>query len=458
MAIETIINFDNENNFTFDNSKIVFENGKAQHRDLRPEGAILSHSFDDLVEDWGRSSFAAVLTNASLENGAIALTAGKKSYATMSGGLSGFGNKGSILARINFGFVGLPSSTLRVFRALNVNDASNLIELLIDTSGVWRVNLKDSFGNSLANSVAVGNFAISATKEYEVLWVFDTVLGYHRLFVDGVASATTLSYTYTRTGSEADIFQLGHNLNPAPHSAKFSQLTLFNSVFATGGYSAFQEISKTVYAGGYTPVTNKSPFLTDSILSFDYATDPQDVFIVVNVGNVKKYFDGVAWVNSTTPSQSNTPEDIKLNIASLDISNGENITFTVYLFSAGLTKSSVTMLYASYDFDFVAKTPNRCMVYGAVIGASGAPVQGATVDLLGDDFLKGETVIVNSASARSDASGQFELSTFETETTNTPVTIKISYKIGKEVKTFTFKNRIIPNADSVPISDLPIAL
>lgn len=455
MAIETIINFDNPINFNFDQNYIKFESGKASLKDLRPTGGILHHSFNDEIENWGASSFDMVLSSASISGDRLHLTQGQRSYATsQSGGLSGFGNKGSILIRVNFGFTGNPSSTLRIFRILNGNDVSNLIELLIDTSGIWRVNLKDSFGNSLASSVAVGSFQIAENKDYEIAWVFDTILGYHRLFVDGVASTTTLAYTYTRNGSLSDVMQLGHNLNAAPYNASFDSVTIFNTIYASGDYHPFVSISPTVYKLGYSAITNSSAFLTDSILAFDFIANASNVSCVANVSGVKKYFDGVAWVNSSSPSQSSALETIRDNITSLDISNGANITFTVYLLSDGNTNTDITQLYASYDFDFIAKTPNRCTVYGAVIGADNRPISGAVVSLVGADFLNGETIVVNRASARSDASGQFELSTFETETSNTPVSITISYKSGKIENTFTFENKIIPKVDSIPISDL----
>lgn len=454
MAIETRINYDNHLNFSFNPEHIEFQDGKAKLKDLRPIGAILHHSFNDSSENWGSKNFDMVTTGASIENGALSITSGQVSYATSKlGGLAQVGSKGSILLRVNFGFTGNPSGTVRVFRVFNSNDVTGLIELVIDTSGIWRIILKDSFGNTLASSVAVGSFKILENREYEVLWAFDTVLGFHRLFVDGEASATTLAYTFTRNGSNNDTLQIGSNLAPAPHAAKIYSATVFSGVHSTGGYDAFFTISETVYASGYTGITNVSSFLTDSISSFS-AIGGSGASFVVNVGAAKKYYDGVAWVASTSPDKSNSAEVIAENIGKLDISTGANITFTAYLHSDGFSPSDVTQIRAEYDFDFIAKTPNRCTVYGAVIGANNTPIHGAIVSLSGDDFLNGETIVVNKASARTDASGRFELSTFETETSKTKVNITIEYKSGKEERKFTFIDKIIPNVDSVPISAL----
>lgn len=168
------------------------------------------------------------------------------------------------------------------------------------------------------------------------------------------------------------------------------------------------------------------------------------------------YWDAAAWVASNdTYTQSNTVSELLINLATLDISAGNLVKFSVFLNSDGTATPEIAQLTLEYDLFPIIPLPFNTVIFGQVINMAPEQLEGAVITVNSyKPFLHGNNAVVFPVSTTTDATGNFELDCVETETVAIETYVEIVYRTASGITKAIYDNVIIPNTDIVSLETL----
>lgn len=414
MSLQQVINYNNAANFTYDNTKVEFSGSVSRLKDLTPSGSV----FGSLINPsgvnarWGNGTLTGVNT------GSVTYVGGKAVFLNSlidwagPNNITNLYNVGTIKFKITFNFTGSPASNMNIFTLSQSSGVNNVVRIYKDTSNAWRIYSTTSAGAVIQNGGVLGTTIHTSGIEYEFAYVWDFVSGYHRLYINGVATSVA------RTAISALRNNFFENVRIGSSNSNFSirDVVLYNSALYTGGsYTPGYSLPETRYAIDDPTILYNSTFESDAIelLSESPSSQPagSSVQYCIRVNNQDKYYNGSAWVNSDgTYAQSNTRAQINAAISSLDISSGASIGLKAILRSDdGSVRPSLTSNTFDYNFFQPPGACTACVVWGYVYNECN-PVEGATVSFKSKSpfFLNGNLIAIDKT-VETSATGYFEI-------------------------------------------------
>lgn len=199
----------------------------------------------------------------------------------------------------------------------------------------------------------------------------------------------------------------------------------------------------------------------DSLIGFfETGVKPvgSDIKHILNVDSQKKWFDGLAWVDSDgTFSQANSVTEIASNVSSLDLSQGVRFNVLSLLHSDdGTMTPSLSVLNIFYDFSIIIPTLiNECLITGNLKDFTNDPVGGETVRVFSErPIFHGNNLIAINVSDVIAVDGSFAISVIETETINKKVFVELNFQENGAARQKVFRNITVPNDITAALSDL----
>jgi hypothetical protein len=442
-------NYDSPSGFIFPANLIEINNG-ARLLDQRPDNAIYYHNFKQNDAAWANGPLGFTLSGSATINNDILTLANSGVGYGYTNSITDHGSKGCIKFWFKAGHTGSPSATIQLMRSANsFGGNNNLIQLVQDTAGAIRLTLKNENGSVVITNAPFGTYAFD-NNWHEFSLNYDTIIGFWKLFIDGVAQGGEYSFSYTRTGG--NIVTLGSTTSAPPEDNEYNGLLIYDTVQETSDYIPFPIISDTIYSTSIPLIESNIGIVTDQIISFSALA--VNVVYMANIAGINLWHNGISWVESTSPNESNNYDDYRNNIASIDLGEGAILKTIVGLKSDGSDQSTIDSKTTIYEFDFISPNIPTCIVYGRIADACDKPVEGAVIEVSGEDFFHSNTLVAPACSTVSDANGEFEINLVETETVGKVVDIAIMYKDGKKNKTTKIEGVFIPNKEIEKIEDL----
>jgi len=462
MTVLSLVEFDDETEHTFDNTKLELANDKGQMKNVTPVSELFFFNFD---EDDG--------LNSKRGNEEIELTG---------------------TADITNGFLNLDKDDNARAKILNVQNAS------LATAFSFRFKLKTNFSNDSGTSnfltlksnvdlsqirwYFTGPIGIDTRVNLEVTNSLGNIVhsGIQKTIEFAVGDVIQFGFAKDALSSFATIDGAGSSVPPA-FTADMSDCDILfgDNANTRWSYDDFQFFNdkQDFVTGEIIPepvsldlnentMLTEIPFLLDEMTEFDVteqipANSSLKHYFLINLTPV--WFNTVSgiWeVTDGTLAQANTKQEINDNLALLPIVKGIGAFFQVaHIFKStdGYTTALLENITLKFSFQFKTSDITTCLIFGTVTDQTGDPVVGATIEFQSDDKFTGGVFVGPKSVVTSNAQGKYSISIIETETTNTAVNILIKYDSGEKedngdviFEEFPFKNRIIPNVPTKELS------
>jgi hypothetical protein len=232
-----------------------------------------------------------------------------------------------------------------------------------------------------------------------VTWDGNNVVGGMNIYVDNVNDTNDIvSGTLSATITNAADFQIsgrdGNNdcidiTTTIDEVLVYSrELTTAEIAFRWNSGNGTQVIpgSTTSFSTDNPRVESKVAILMTQILDFNATetiTGSDEVRRVIDVNGVDFYWSGIAWIESSGPSQTNTLAEIKANAPTLDLGAGEPVKFPYYLSSSDGT-TTPTVSDQTVDFNSITAPvdePSQCLVTGIFLDRSNNPISNGVIEI-----------------------------------------------------------------------------
>ncbi len=463
MSITTLVEFDNPANHTFDSSKITVSGGQVKQASQVLPSEILYHNFNGLgvfSTDRGGHSFDLTL-NANIGSGKLNLDSNDLSTAIIPS-ISGITDTFTIQFKLYPNFTTVTEAYMNVlyFRS-NVDGSSVRVYLQNQGGGITRVwrEVRNAGGFTINNNI-LGTFDYSVVTVTEFALTFSptTINSY----IDGILVNSFAGVVVDMSDCR---IQFGVGITPYSSNYSIDDVALHSAVIINANYTS-PSPELYLYSTSASNILTSLQISADALYGFACTRDVDPTLNNVTAQIYKDgkpyYLVGSVWTLSDgTYAQSSSLLDIANNIASFPVTKGIGANFQVSLFLisiSGYDTPTVDSYLITYDYGFEGELVGICAVYGQVFDSSGKPVEGATIEVDGKDFLYGNVLVAPKTSTTTDADGSFSISVVETATTNNFVNFKIIYKEGSTKKTFNYSKKIIPNAASAKLSLLATAV
>ena len=460
----TLYQFNTPANYTYDASVVEVVGGEGQLARKPVSGTEMFVSSFIVDKDGDRSISVASKTGV-LANGAALVSSGGEQYIDISGGVAGKGVEytgphAAINALGTIRFKVIPKYNVapvanRFFFILQESSVITDSQILLYHQSTQNLQLRGTTSTGATWFKNLGNWSAVLDQEYEFEVNVD-LNGTTRVFIDGVQFGT--NYINTLTLTSQDYLIIGAN------GANSSECYIRDFEVFSNNQHAIDfplEIPRIIeiYSKLNPTITPTSPIsvkLFTTYLATIVVAGLDLVRQTITVAGQQKYWDGAAWVNSDgTYAQSSTIGDIAANIVTLDVTSGEFVLPVSFLHSDdGRSKPQISEISIDYVFANPGANPTKCKVYGQVLDNCCVPIEGALVSVDGDDYYYDDALIARSCSTTTDEMGEWEMEVIETTTDAKVVTFTTSYNQSGKTKTFTDKDKTIPNAPTAALSSL----
>lgn len=377
-SLESVINYSNEANFTFNSSLIEFSGGAAR---LKLQSALQAFT-QDFTSDVGftydntkaefasglvrqkdqtptNSIMASLLTTKDLNwNKAGALTGTLNGAPTFSAaGMACTGAQGVYFVKtsaaqevIRFkwipNFTGGPSTNINLISGKSASNDNGRFALTYSPSGKLRITLYNQSGTLIYSAFTIGasGFTVVSGQTYRFSLTIDATNGTISLNRDGVLHGTLSPGVFTRGGTSLNYY-VGAAPNVQRAEGTFKDVIWFNSnTYPAGDYTVppfiYTEVPVTL------PAFNHA-FL-GSILSYDSMTSTEagsPRYLVKTGVGAAKYWNGSMWVASDgSYAQANSKAVMNANLPNLMDAMGALQVTLLVVFPAANTISSVDTL------------------------------------------------------------------------------------------------------------------
>lgn len=472
MTYELTINFDDEDNLEFDDTKVMIDGGAAKLvPTTSPPESELHCTFEDALQLVARDysghyrdgAFQASLDDSAWVPGKI-------------GSGVQFNNAGIINYDDNFSFDIDDAFSIEFWVKFTYGGATILmiaskqrhiapLEGYHISTGLGKIRfaLRDS-DDKLILLETPGTYNDGSWHHVVCVYDGDGAVTHidTKLYVDNVNVGTYISTDkFTGTMVNSVNFQLsGRNGNNAVLTSDFvlDELVVYSRALTPaeiafrwnlgagtstipGEFTTYPMDNPTVVYKGVVEMQEVLNFVATTV---EIGLDLVKYSLIVN--SVDYYWDGSAWSVSTSYVESNTAAEILANLSSLALPN--SIRVKAYLHSDdGASTPEISVIQFEYNPNpsIDVGTIYECLVYGHVTNAEGEVVPGVSVTAVLTDYsMYASTFIMTKSKVetRTDSNGRWELSLVE----NASMSGTVGY-------TFTFKgsgmdiseNKVVPN-------------
>jgi len=342
--------------FTFDNTKIKFNNDQISQIQIPfPNGMLCDSTFDSVNLANGLGILIGTLgTGASISNDTLNISVTNGYLSFQANGNLSIAEQGAIKFRFLPNYTVAPISDSCLFGYGNVGSDLDYFKIVNTASGHLLVTSYDS--NSIIQTMDFGTWSPNPTTHpapYEIEFDYDFSGGNQYLFIDGILLGIT-HITLSRTSaSSGTTFMIGND----PLNSSNGALGSYNDFIAFGtvqhianytpGYDLYPYQSSVVYLPVYNP-----PIAWDLVSISEYtvisANNPK--FTIGTSNGTQYWWNGTIWeLSNGSYSQANYSQDIANNLASLInfINPITTIVIAVY-FSDSYNQESITSINADY--------------------------------------------------------------------------------------------------------------
>lgn len=454
-------------NFTFTESEIEFSSSTAKlaKSALSGDEKLVALFYDTVNADRATSSVTGTITGAMAISGNKLTLLNGVSAGYLDFAIANFTNadQGTIRFRYTPDYSGTPSGDRVLFDIAPASGNNNRIKVLHATgSGVLALSLFSSTGGEI--NIFGAWSPVSGTEYLISLDWKTTATAYTQLCVNGVPLATSTA-TQTRTLTGLTMFRIGASqAGTELFDGAIRYFEYFSTRQKSADFSADLPISVYRYpvSAGKKIVPNSS-FRADGLESVESSFTTEDsgfLKYTVSIDDVEKYWNGSAWVTSSSYSQTNTESEIDTNLSSIDIAIEADVKIIPWLVSSdGITSPILTSITTTHNFAQETISLDVCRVYGQVRDLNNLPIEGATVVFTCTSFFKdGVLVSSKSVTATTDEDGEWEIDVVVTAGTSGSVTITTNYPSSLELDPYIQTGMAIPNQGTAEHSTLVAAV
>lgn len=345
--------FADDTGFTYDANKSEFIGGVVRQKDQTPAEQIIAAKYAvDANANWSKAGGATAVLN-----GAPTIVAGKLVCTGAQGARYQLTDNlyaaGAMKCKYTPGYTGAPAANTNIMSIEQRSGAGNNRLLLFHSpSGDnFRVYLTDGASNNILAAATIGASGInlSAATQYEIELNWDQTAGNIYLFLGGTLHGTLSPGAWSFNAETMDL-TVGATTNVYDTTnASFDDVTLYNAVQHTAGYTPGYTLLDFIYAE--TNIT--LPIFTyNGPGELEPAGPPTSTESGVPRYIIQgKYWDGDSWENSdNTYAQATSKADIIANIATFPNTGLSTITVIV-VFGDSNIQSSVDQI----DFSVVGQ-------------------------------------------------------------------------------------------------------
>lgn len=386
MSLKTIFPFDNANNYSFDDTKIIVIGGLAKLQAIvTPGTAYMYVTMDDNEEDDVFRDISGNSRDGALKGGLTGEN--NKVPAKINNGLQGIDiNQGNVaFGKVDFEFDTDEAFSQECWLKTTSNAVMNLMSkqnnstfqgyALICNVGKARVVVRDQLGNVIAREF---NTSINDGNFHHVVMTYDGsgVVAGLQLYVDNtqndiITSSDMISGSIIASNVDYQISGRDGNNNCLDSDTIIDECVVYDRAL-TAADVAFRwnvGVGTQILPGGSTSFPTDGPYITPRsslstteavsfIASINASGSDEVRFIMVKTGTLK-YWNGFDWVDSNgTLAQSNTAAEVAANISSLVDPLESNITISwrALLYSDDGT-TTPELLQIDLEYDIAALPP-----------------------------------------------------------------------------------------------------
>lgn len=365
MSLTQILNFDIEDNFSFDATKVKLENSQAQHLpyvysdpnfsqaftsdtgftyddakaefdsgvlkqiNQRPANCILgaNYSSDGNLNFADYANLAPSPNTGTVEDGWYKFAAGAGRVGYDPNHLIGLGIKGSFKQTIKFKYAGAPGSTqeFMLFAGPGASNLENYTAFRHLSGGQLVLAFYDKNGFAQIEN-QLSSFLPIMDQEVEFLVCWDLTPGSEKTyaFINGVKQ-NDLCSTGEPCVRDTDLDRFRIRGNNSGVSWWLKDIQFFDDVQETANYTPGYSVPNADYVENAVDLPQFSYDDESSIQGFDgmTSTETGSVKYVVN----GKYWDGDSWEDSDNSyAQASSKADIAANIGTLSVSDTLDVT------------------------------------------------------------------------------------------------------------------------------------
>ena len=472
MSLQQIISYSDPLSFAFNDYDIEVSDNRAKLKDrfdFLGDERILGYTFTNSTPSfsdaptsliWRRAGSATKYTAQGLN-----LT---QQITDLRVEIDGAGNldqikeQGCLLFRYTPNYSGSPNTKVGIFVSSD-NDSFQIIKNSIvlehKSSGDLNVRIKNNGNIDIVNE-DLGNFSPVAGQTYQFQLNIRIGTGQSVLYIDGSQFGPTMTQIGTREPSQYHCFGSSDGGYTNCYVKDFIAFSTRKQIMPLN-----YTVPSTQYSTGNPILSVNTPILADKLTNFTDSAlgeypPSTEVKYILQISGEDMYHDGTEWTTSDLSYvQSNTPEEITANAATLPIGLGVLIYVKVLLHSgSGDATPSIAQTSITYDFSIPTYSVGICNVQGVIIAPSGKPIAGAKITLSQYDVFNGTSLVVGQSFVYTNKAGSFVLPAVETQTTSNLADITVEYTENNgnftKVRKILYNNLTIPNQPSVNLSDI----
>lgn len=359
--------FADDTDHTYDSDKSEFTIGKIQQKD-QVNNAVSGANYNSSInlESWSGGVVTGTANGgATISGGKLDLAHNDVRYVEYSGTNNvSIVQTGTVKLKYTPNYNGSPSSDMDIilFRKAD-GDNTNLFLLRHATDGGIKLFIYGSDGAAIISNASFGAWSPTLGTEYEIALCPNITAGATRLFIDGIQLGSVMTQTGIRS---SDIGQLitGTNANYTDVSNfKVDDLCFFDTVLYTENYTPGYSLPAYRYAETSDVLPEMEHSGDGTIKTFNtFSTtetgSPRYTLQIGRSGNYL-YWDGSAWsVSDGTYAQASSSTIFNANAESLPV-DGENYGQFKIIFPDSNTQSSVSELTANMGIElYLTTNPN----------------------------------------------------------------------------------------------------
>lgn len=345
--------FTSDAGFTYNASLVEFASGLVRQLDQTPSNSVYAAKYASTADlSWHKSGGSTTGTL----NGAPTISGGKL-VCTGSQGVYYVANTNTVEShkfKYTPNYSGTPVANLNTLTCWNgTNNNDRVVLFHSDISGTWRLTAADSTGVAVvADATIMGaSWSPTASQEYEIEFVIDSVSGTYRLFIDGTLHATLSPGAWTR-GTSASRYYMGASTAIVSYNraeGSFDDYIKFSNAQHTTSYTPGYTLVDTIYAEAEITIPTKTYPDAGTIQRLE------STWAATEVGTPRYtindiYHNGSNWTSVTSAgyAQANTIAQINTFANAYGIVGQDDLDIKLY-FPDSNTQHSVDILTMGFQ-------------------------------------------------------------------------------------------------------------
>lgn len=369
--------FDSDEGFDYTASKSEFTGGLVQQKSQRPINSTFGAKYSvDQTASWGSGSLTGSLVGgATVAAGKLNISGANSACIYSSPDNVNWLQTGSVKFKFTSNYSGFPVAQQFLLNAGgSVSPFRNQVSIFHSSAGSIYVYIKNKDGGNIV-VLNCGDWSPVSATTYEFCLCFDVTTGATRLFIDGIQKGGTDTSTGIRDATDCNLVIVGNSATVVyGNNGSFDDLVFYSTVQHTTNYTPGYTLPDADYLESTVTLPEmeyEGPGTLLELTNFETveANGPRYTIQIGRSGNYL-YHNGASWVTSDGSfTQANTLATFLANIATLPIDGEIYVQFKVH-FQNTNSQQSISDLTATIDGEMYS-TANPTVELGAIIDMDG---------------------------------------------------------------------------------------